>query len=75
MDIQALDYNSSYGDICIGILSDDGKRPDKPNDEYDGGYVDECHSWSYHNDGYSYSYVSSRDYGPSMVPVEEAINH
>ena len=69
-DIKAVDYDQSTGDLVFGILSDDGERATKPNDEYGPyGYVDKCDSWAYHSSNeytkkaWTYQAESSRDFG------------
>ena len=71
-DIKVIDYHPDYGDVIIGILCDDGVRPNKPNDEYEGGFIDKCKSWSYASSNtyntmkYSvYNQYSSRDFAGS----------
>eukprot|EP01084_Bolivina_argentea_P023623 44100_1 len=77
-DIEATNFHEDYGDIIIGILSDDGLRPSDNCAEHDlQGFVDKCEIWAYHSTnnmncgGYSAHQFCSRDFGGSVQHDKE----
>eukprot|EP01084_Bolivina_argentea_P283783 486121_1 len=67
-DIIAIDFQQDYGDIIVGVLSDDGIKP-KQQERNNDSFVDKCESWSLHssNDGVKSGHKnhtdSSRNFG------------
>lgn len=73
-DIDATDYHKDFGDLIIGILADDGVRPDPENilQHKNEGFIDKCEIWAYHSTnlsncgGYTTHGYTSRKIGGSV---------
>ena len=75
-DIEATDFQPNYGDLIIGILADDGQRPNAENNK-DESFTDNAEIWAYHSTntcnkgGYTVHQKSSRKLGGSVTHDKE----
>ena len=80
-DIGDIQFNPNYGDVIIGVLADDGKRPQSLNsNNARNSFSDTCEIWAWHSTnkyskgGWSVHLRTSRDLGCSGPAHDKQLN-